>query len=63
MSIGKAKSRLARMERQLKQEKEDREQCGITQQHIIYLEQQIDAYKRVIADFENSVKAQRANDD
>lgn len=59
MSIGKAKSRLASLRKQMKQEQANKNQCGIDRQHIIYLDQQIDAFERTIREFESQVKQQR----
>ena len=63
MSLGRAETKLAEMiaARDKLLAKDDR--CGIDEQHLIYLNQNIDAYERVITQFKETCKAQRANDD
>lgn len=60
MSLGRAKRRLAEMEKQLADIDNEGNLDGITRQHAMYLEQNIDAYTKVIHDFNEQCKAQRA---
>lgn len=59
MSLGRAESKLREMKASRKELLAKDDRCGIDEQYLEYLNQNISAYERVIREFKETCRAQK----